>query len=164
MAPRLKQIFRSGIPALAAGLSVMMYGATANATGSEASAAQKSAPAAATGKQAWTRDRISPGLHSVDRAVTVSYEPAKRAVPAGALITRVTAHRDYAGHANVQTSLCWEGEVRCVDMVGRSVSTEIFNGLDAVRPLYLVHRVHHWGASRPPLYIKGTVTVWYAQP
>lgn len=116
-----------------------------------------------SGKRAWTQAGVSGGLHSFDHAATVAYQPA-RAVPPGSVITRVYADRDYAGQANVQTSLCWNGLGTCVDIVGRSINTKAFNGLDATRPMYLVHRARAWGGGRPPVYVKGNVTVWYGEP
>ena len=116
------------------------------------------------GKRAWTRADVSSGLHSLDQAATVAYQSATK-LPAGAVITRVYADRAYAGQADVQTSLCWNGTQRCIDIVGRSINTRAFNGLDASQPMYLGHRARSWRGSRPPLYIKGNVTVWYeAQP
>lgn len=112
-------------------------------------------------KHAWTQAGVSSGLHSLDHAVTITYQPAT-AIPPGSVITRVHANRAYAGQADVQTSLCWNGLERCVDMIGRSINTRSFNGLDAGQPLYLVHRARNWRGSRGPLYVKGNVTVWYA--
>lgn len=115
---------------------------------------------AQAGKQAWTKARVSSGLHSLDHAATVTYRPAT-AVPTGSVITQVYADRDYAGQADVQTSLCWGGTQRCVDIVGRSVNTRAFNGLDAAQPMFLVHRARAWRGSPKPLYVKGNVTVWF---
>lgn len=123
-------------------------------------------PAAAwaqpVGKQAWTHARVSAGLHSLEQAARVAYQPAPDSVPRAAVITQVLAQREYAGQADVHTSLCWNGIDRCVDVVGGRLNTHAFDGLDASRPLYLVHRVTAWRGSRPPLYVKGNVTVWYA--
>lgn len=113
------------------------------------------------GKQAWTHARVSPGLHSLNQAGTVIYQPAPHTVPPGSIITAVYADRDYAGQADVQTSLCWNGVDRCIDVPRRFVNTRAFNGLDASRPMYLVHHVRGWRGGRPPLYIKGNVSVWY---
>ncbi len=130
-------------------------------------AAAAGAPAAAqnaAGKQAWTQASTSTGLHSLEQAATVAYRPKPNAVPPGSVITQVYADRDYAGQAAVQTSVCWNGTGRCVDIVGRSINSRAFNGLDATQPMYLVHRVRAWHGSRPPLYIKGNITVWYGPP
>lgn len=123
-------------------------------------------PAAArtAGKQAWTEARVSPGLHSLNQAATVQHEPRAGTVPRGAVITQVLAQRDYAGSADVQTSLCWGTSGRCVDITGRALNTRAFEGLDASQPMRLVHRVTAWRGSHPPLYVKGNVTVWYALP
>jgi len=117
---------------------------------------------AQTGKHAWTQAAVSGGLHSLNHAATVAYQPTAH-VPAGAVITQVYADRDYVGQADVQTSLCWNGTKHCVDIVGRSINTSAFNGLDAGQPMYLVHRARGWRGSRPPVYVKGNVTVWYAR-
>ncbi|NLC37030.1 MAG: flagellar protein FlhE [Alcaligenaceae bacterium] len=118
---------------------------------------------AQTGKHAWTFANVSSGLHSVDHAVTVTYQPVKK-LPRGALITQVYATRDYTGQADVQTSLCWGGTQHCVDIIGRSISTRAFNGKNAAQPLYLVHRLRARRDSPSPLHVKGNVTVWYATP
>lgn len=112
------------------------------------------------GKRAWTAAAVSSGLHSLGQAATVAYNPGAK-IPAGSVITKVYANRDYAGQADVQSSLCWGGIQRCVDIVGRSINTPAFNGLEAGGPIYLVHRVHAWHGSHQPLYVKGNVTVWY---
>lgn len=116
------------------------------------------------GRLAWTRAATSTGLYRLDQPVTVAYAPARTQVPAGAVITHVHANRDYAGQADVQTSLCWNGTERCIDIMGRSVTTRAFAGLDATAPMHLVHRVTTWRGSRPPLFVKGNVTVWYETP
>ena len=113
------------------------------------------------GKLAWTQAGVSSGLHSLNHAATVRYSPSD--VPAGSVIAQVYADRDYIGQADVQTSLCWNGTQHCVDIVGRSINSRAFNGLDASQPMYLVHRARHWRGSRPPLYIRGNVTVWYQE-
>lgn len=118
---------------------------------------------AQTGKQAWTQAGVSPGLHSLGQAVSVTYRPAS-AVPPGSVISAVYADRDYFGQADVQTSLCWGGQQHCVDIVGRSLNSRAFQGLDARQPMLLVHRVRAWNGSHRPLYIKGNVTVWYGPP
>ena len=116
------------------------------------------------GKQAWTRARTSPGLHSVDQTSAVAYAPNATTIPASAVVTQVHASRRYAGQARVHTSLCWDGLQRCVDFTGPSVSTQAFRGLDANRPFYLVHRVAAWNDSPKPLFVQGNVTVWFALP
>lgn len=118
----------------------------------------------ATGKQAWTHAGTSTGLHGLHQPATVTYRPTHTTVPAGSVITQVYADREYAGQADVHTSLCWNGLARCIDLVGRSINTRAFNGLDADKPMMLVHRVTAWRGSRPPLYVKGNVTVWYGAP
>jgi len=116
--------------------------------------------ASAAGKQGWTQSRVSAGLHSLQQAATVAYQPPA-SVPPGSVITHAYAHRDYAGQASVQTSLCWGGFEHCVDITRRAINTRAFNGLDAGRPMYLVHRVTAWHGSTPPLFIKGSVNIGY---
>lgn len=119
--------------------------------------------------RAWTQDRTSQGLQAVGRAVTVTFEPGRdyASIPAGARITRVYASRRYDSRAQVATDLCWGSALGpCVRMQGSHLNTRIFEGRAAQGPMLLVHRVLHWGGDGPPLFIRGTVTVWYtaAQP
>lgn len=118
----------------------------------------------AAGSQAWTQSRVSAGLHSLQQVATVSYQPKPSLVPPGSVITHAYAHRDYVGQADVQTSLCWNGTEHCIDITGRSINTQAFNGLDAGQPMFLVHRVTAWRDSKPPLFIKGSVNVSYGPP
>jgi len=118
----------------------------------------------AAGSHAWTQSRVSTGLHSLQQVATVSYQPTPSLVPPGSVITHAYAHRDYAGQADVHTSLCWNGTERCIDITGRSINTHAFNGLDAGQPMLLVHRVTAWRGSKPPLFIKGSVNVSYGPP
>lgn len=134
------------------------------ATPTPPSGAARYAEPAVHAKQAWTRIGISTGLNRPGQSVVVPYVPPRKQIPAAAVITRVYADRDYAGQADVQTSLCWNGTERCIDLVGRSITTQAFSGLDAGAPVYLVHRVIAWRGSRPPLFVKGNVTVWYETP
>ena len=119
---------------------------------------------ALTGKQAWTQAAVSGGLYSPGQSRTVAHAPPENAVPAGARITKVYVDRHYAGNAAVQSSICWEGTTRCVDIVGRYINTDAFNGLDANRPISLVHRLESRNDGPMPLYIKSNVTVWFTQP
>jgi flagellar protein FlhE len=119
---------------------------------------------AAAPDRAWTQDRTSQGLQAVGRAVAVIFEPGRdyAPIPAGARITRVYASRQYDSRAQVATDLCWGSALGpCVRMQGSHVNTRIFEGRPAQGPLLLVHRVLHWGGDTPPLFIRGTVTVWY---
>lgn len=122
------------------------------------------AGAETAGKQAWTQAATSPGLHSPGQSVRVAYAPDPDTIPAGAVITQVYAHREYAGSADIQTSLCWNGITRCIDITGRGINTRAFDGLDAGRPMYLVHRLAAWRGTASPVYVKGNVSVWYRQP
>ncbi|MFT0531729.1 hypothetical protein ACMHYJ_02700 [Castellaniella hirudinis] len=113
---------------------------------------------------AWTLDRVSTGLQALGRPVAVAYAPAPGTlVPPTARITQVYAARDYAGRALVRTDLCWgSAQGPCVPLQGGHLNTRAFNGKPAGGPLLLVHRVEHWVTDHPPLFVRGTVTVWYA--
>ena len=119
--------------------------------------------AAQAADRAWTRDQVSQGLQALDRAVTVQYVPVPRdAAAVSGRITQVYASRDYAGTARVATRLCW-GSVQgpCVALQGRSIQTHALDGRPAAGPVLLVHQVIGWGADHPPLFVRGTVTVWF---
>lgn len=125
-------------------------------------------PGAHAGEPAWTQDQVSSALSGSGQPAISSFQvPQDMAdsVPASARITRVYAARDYSGSALVDTSLCW-GSVRgpCVSLPGRHLNSHVFDGLAASGPLLLVHRLRHPQAATGPLYIRGTVTVWYADP
>lgn len=129
------------------------------------------------GDFSWTRDKVSTAINYADSEVVVIYEPpgrsAKRGggdaavIPPGMNraadfgIKRVYASRSYHGDAVVQTSVCWNGTQRCVPLMGGKVTTSAFNGLDPSRPIYLVHKAMGKGPLPTPVYIKGTVIVWF---
>lgn len=118
----------------------------------------------AGGGLAWTQDRVSQGLQAQGRAVAVRYEPGPRDsdVPASARITQVYASRDFDSSAQVDTRVCWGSERGpCVPLRGRSVETHAFDGRSAHGPLLLVHRIEGWGDDHAPLFVRGTVTVWF---
>ncbi|WP_276808849.1 hypothetical protein [Castellaniella defragrans] len=122
------------------------------------------AGAVQAGERAWTRDRVSQGLQAQGRAVAVLYAPGPRdpAVPDSARITRVYASRDYDSSARISTRLCWGSEKGpCVPLEGRSIETGLLRGRAARGPLLLVHRVEGWGGGHPPVFVRGTVTVWF---
>lgn len=120
--------------------------------------------------QAWTRDATSTGLQREGVPVAVVFAPRagrpdRTAIPPGAVITAVYASRDYTGTAQVATDLCQDpGRGPCVSIAGRSTTTHAFDGLPASGPLWLVHRVVRWGPAHPPLFVRGTVTVWFTMP
>lgn len=114
---------------------------------------------------AWTLDQVSSGLESDRHPVISSFgvPPGQAAqVPADARITRVYAARNYAGSALLDTKLCW-GSVQgpCISMQGSHLNSHAFDGLSARGPLLLVHSLRQWANDTGPLFIRGTVTVWY---
>lgn len=118
-------------------------------------------PGAQAGEQSWTAAKTSTGISRSGHDVVVSYTPATSSPPSGAKITRVHASRSYNGAAQVQTKLCWNGVVRCVPITGHSLTTNAFGGLDAGKPIYLVHRVPGDTSLTPPLFVKGEVVIWF---
>lgn len=120
-------------------------------------------PLAAAGG-AWTADQTSQGLQAVGRPVVVSFQPGARspAIPAGARITQVYASRAYDSSARIASRLCWgAGQGPCVPLQGGHLDTHAFDGRAARGPLSLVHTVVQWGRDHPPVFVRGTVTVWY---
>ena len=114
--------------------------------------------------RAWTRDQVSHGLPAQGRAVAVSYAPGPRdgGLSRAARITGVYASRDYDSAARIVTRLCWgSAQGPCVPLRGRSVQTHAFDGRAAAGPLLLVHEVEDWGGGHPPVFVRGTVTVWF---
>lgn len=114
----------------------------------------------------WTDRQTSAAITRAGSAVSTKYQAGKSAsqIPAGAVITQVYANRRYAGNATVHTQLCWNGNTRCVDLLGEHLNTQAFNGLDPSQPMYLIHTVTSWGQSFPPLFVVGNVNVWFTPP
>lgn len=124
-------------------------------------------PAVGAASLAWTRDMTSTGLQAAGEPVAVAFRPGAHgsAVPPGATIAGIYASRQYDGAAAVATDLCWGRPTGpCVPVAGRGIDTHAFDGRSALGPLWLVHRVVHWGPDHPPLFVRGTVTVWYVGP
>lgn len=121
--------------------------------------------AAQAGDIAWTQEKISPAINYAGREVTVRYAPiASRpggSPKPGGAITAVYATRDFQGAAAVHSKLCWNGMQRCVPFAGAGVRSKDFNGLDPRQPFYLIHTVQGKGPLPQPLFVKGSVTVWY---
>lgn len=115
---------------------------------------------------AWTRDVTSSGLQSAGTSVAVAFGPARHpVVPTDAVITGVYASRQYDGAAVVATDLCWGSpDGPCVPVGGASINTHAFDGRRAAGPLWLVHRVLNWSSGHAPLFVRGTVTVWFSRP
>jgi hypothetical protein len=120
-------------------------------------------PLAHAGEFSWSTSNISSAVNYRGVAVTTVYAVSDmhRPMPPGVRITQVHAARSYAGDARVNTLLCWNGTERCVPLTGSQINTHEFNGLAANKPLTLVHQVPGKGPMPLPLYIKGSVAVWY---
>lgn len=120
---------------------------------------------ACAGETAWTASRTSTGLHTLQAEVVVSYAPTvgdPRPGP-GARVTRVHAARRYAGDALVATRLCWRSvQGPCIELRGTQIETHAFDGLAPEGPFLLVHRALNWVRTPPPLFIPGSVTVWFS--
>ncbi len=114
----------------------------------------------------WTDRQTSAAITRTGSAISTRYQAGKSAnqIPAGAVITQVYANRRYAGDATVHTQLCWNGNTRCVDLLGEHLNTQAFSGLDPSQPMYLIHTVTNWGQSFPPLFVVGNVNVWFTLP
>jgi len=117
----------------------------------------------AAGTLAWSAAHTSPAISRTQQSIVVEYAaaPAIAQVSGLARIERVHASVSYRSGAQVQTQLCWNGTSRCVPMIAGQFNTDAFKGLDAAKPLYLVHRVPGEGLVQPPLFVKGEVIVWY---
>lgn len=119
------------------------------------------------GDNTWTQDKVSSAINYPNVDVVTAYTPdafAPRMAP-GSKITHVYAMRSYTGNALVETSLCWNGTSRCVPLNGNNINTHAFDGLDASKPMYLVHKARG-DKNRPlpgPVFVKGSVAVWYAR-
>lgn len=118
------------------------------------------------GDGTWTQDKVSSAINYQNTEVVTPYAPraSAKAIPSGSRITHVYAMRSYSGSAMVETLLCWNGTSRCIPLRGSDINTHEFDGLDASRPMYLVHKVKG-DKVRPlpsPIFVKGTVAVWYA--
>ncbi|MDN5843237.1 MAG: flagellar protein FlhE [Alcaligenaceae bacterium] len=119
------------------------------------------------GDAAWTQDRVSTGLSHQRNEVSVQYLPgaADPVIPPGARIVRVYASRDWAGGAVVETLLCHGSAAGpCVPIMGAQLNTHGFDGLPAQGPFVMVHRVAAWASALPPVFVSGTVTVWFDGP
>ena len=126
-------------------------------------------PLALAGAYSWTQAKVSAAINYAGADAITAYAPdafkpgsqAHGVSASGGRITTVHASRDYHGQARVQTRVCWNGTDRCVPMAGQSLNTQAFKGLDAGKPIYLVHTVLGKGPLPAPLFVKGNVIVWY---
>jgi hypothetical protein len=119
--------------------------------------------AAYAGDLSWTLEKVGTAINRKNVDVITPYAPTATIAP-GSRITHVQASRSYKGSSRVESYLCWNGTTRCVPMSGSSVNTKQFNGLAADKPVFLVHRAvgDKDGPLPSPVFVKGSVIVWYA--
>lgn len=121
------------------------------------------AHASFAGSPSWSVARVSPAINHGGADVAVEYFPTgTSARPAGpATISRVHASISYASRSVVQTRLCWNGTARCVLLKGNAINTNAFNGLSADKPMYLVHVAQGGNPLPAPVFVQGSVVVWF---
>lgn len=121
--------------------------------------------AAAGAGLVWTFEGNSPGLNQKGLSTTQVFR-SPSPVPAGATILSVRAQRQASRPGYLVTTLCTApgGGGRCVVVQGSHVSTKVFNGMPAGQPFYLMHTVMGEGPLMPPMFVRASVTVWYAPP
>jgi flagellar protein FlhE len=113
------------------------------------------------GDLVWNKDGVSPAINYAGRQVVATY--AFDAKP-GSRVAAVHASRSYHGSSIVQTSLCFGKANNCVPMPDGQLMTHGFDGMDAAGPVYLVHEVVGKGALPAPVFVKGSVAVWFSPP
>lgn len=113
------------------------------------------------GDFSWNADTVSPAINYAERQVVTTYAPAS---PPLSRVTAVHASRSYQGARIVQTALCFGTMDRCVPMSGSQMMTHAFDGMDAAGPVYMVHVVPGKGALPTPVFVKGSVVVWFSPP
>lgn len=113
----------------------------------------------------WTLESNSPGLNQKGLSTTQVFR-SPSPVPVGATVTSVRAQRQASRAGYLVTTLCTApgGGGRCVVLQGSHVSTKVFNGMPAGQPFYLMHTVMGEGPLVPPMFVRASVTVWYAPP
>jgi len=119
------------------------------------------APLAHAGDFSWNKDGVSPAINYAGRHVVATYSPTSTP---GAPVTAVHATRSYQGTSIVKTVLCFGTVDKCVPMPGGQLMTHAFDGMDAAGPVYMVHQVMGKGALPTPVYVKGSVAVWFSPP
>jgi hypothetical protein len=116
---------------------------------------------AQAGDLSWNKDEVSPAINYAGRQIITTFAPASTAV---SRVTAVHASRSYQGTSSVQTALCFGSTDRCVPMSGPQLMTHAFDGMDAAGPVYMVHVVPGNGALPAPVFVKGSVVVWFSPP
>lgn len=124
------------------------------------------AHASVAGDLSWNAAHTSPAINYGGKSVTVQYAPGRMEANSSAApaISRVHANLAYQSNTIVQTRLCWNGIDRCVAVTGSSFNTNAFNGLDASKPIYLVHTTLGKGPLPSPVFVRGEIIVWFTQP
>lgn len=113
------------------------------------------------GDFSWNVDAVSPAINYAGQQVVTTYAPTP---PPKSRVTAVHASRAYHGASAVQTALCFGKMDRCVPMSGSQMMTHAFDGMDAAGPVYMVHVVPGKGALPAPVFVKGSVVVWFSPP
>ena len=117
---------------------------------------------ASAGEFSWSQDAVSPAINYAQTEMRVAFAPPTlQSASRPVVIQSVHARVEAAGSARVDSRLCWGGTGPCVPLERGRVTTAAFNGLDPGRPMYLVHSVLGKGALPAPVFVKGTVIVWY---
>ncbi|NYT45085.1 flagellar protein FlhE [Pollutimonas thiosulfatoxidans] len=117
---------------------------------------------ASAGQFSWSQDVVSPAINYAQTEMRVAFAPpALQAASSPVVIHSVHARVEAAGSAQVNSRLCWGDTGPCVPLERGRVTTAAFNGLDPGRSMYLVHSVLGKGALPAPVFVKGTVIVWY---
>lgn len=113
---------------------------------------------------AWTQDASSAAISHRGHPYTQLFS-SPSPVPSGSKITAVRVQRHANRSGYLATTLCTAPAAgTCVSVQGSHVSTRVFNGLPANQPLYLTHTVIGEGPLAPPMFVRASVTVWYAIP
>lgn len=117
------------------------------------------------GDLSWSAARISPAINYSGKNVSAQYSPGQIEAGGSArpAISRVHASISQQSNTIVQTHLCWNGTDRCVPVTGSSFNTAAFNGLDASKPMYLVHKALGKGPLPAPVFVRGEIIVWFTQ-
>lgn len=125
-------------------------------------------PAAASGF-VWSQEKISAPIGQMGLAVSSYFSPPSAgsvrgvAPELGSQITRVQVQVGHQARVPVETKLCWNDLSLCIPVTTGGTVTNAFNGRDARGPLVLVHAVPGKGPLRQPVFVRGSVSVWFSR-